>query len=234
MRRFAKIKIFALALVFVGLAAVISFAQSPDPKEETAKLEQGVYYWTGIAWQPMEPVTWSANGVKKAGKSSVWIYRHPEARIQLTGGRPLFCYKFMEVAPESPYPSSFVIARLDQKKDYRQLETPSDTGAFTFKAGSSKGRMLDITVTDVTRGVILISPKEPLLPGEYVLGGSSLAITGYDFGFHSANSRDVVEKSSLNSTSWYLGLFPDHFRKHGWCPPGAGILSRECLPSLPQ
>ena len=55
-----------------------------------------------------------------------------------------------------------------------------------FQLGLSKARTPEITVTEVTPGVILISPKEPLSPGEYVLGGASLAISGYDFGFHSA------------------------------------------------
>jgi hypothetical protein len=189
MRRFATVKIFALALVFVGLAAAISFAQSPDPKEQAAKLEPGAYYWTGVAWQPLEPLTWSANGVKKVGKLFVWTYRHPEARVQLTGRSPLFCFKFIEAAPGSPSPPSsqnIVIARLDKKKDHRELETPSEAAAFAFKAGLSKERTPEITVTDDIPGVILISPKEPLTPGEYVLGGSSLAISGYDFGFHAA------------------------------------------------
>jgi hypothetical protein len=186
MGRFAKAKIFALAMVFVGFATAISFAQSPDPKGETAKLDPGVYYWTGIGWQPMEPLTWSANGVRKEGKLSVFSYRHPKARVQITGGSPLFCYKFIEAALGSPSSQNVLIARLDQKKDHRQLETPADAGAFKFKLGLSKDRTPEITVTGVTPGVILISPKEPLASGEYVLGGSSLAITGYDFGFHSA------------------------------------------------
>lgn len=190
MRRPAKAKIFAPALIFIGLAATTLFAQSPDPKEAAATLEPGTYYWTGITWQPMEPVTWSAGGVKKTGKLSIWTYRHPEARVQLTA-RPLFCYKFIEAAaePGSTYrPSSenLVVARLDQKKDHRQLETPSDAGAFTFSAALRKERTPQLTVTSVAPGVILMSPKEPLSPGEYVLGGSSLAITGYDFGFHAA------------------------------------------------
>jgi hypothetical protein len=42
-----------------------------------------------------------------------------------------------------------------------------------------------LAVTNVAPGLILIFPKEPPSP-EYVLGDSSLAITGYDFGFHSA------------------------------------------------
>jgi hypothetical protein len=186
MGRFAKAKILASALVFVGLATAISFAQSPDPKEVAAKLDPGVYYWTGIAWQPMEPLTWSANGVKKDGKSAVFSYRHPVARVQVTGGSPLFCIKFVETAPGSPSSKSVLIARLDQKKDHRQLQTPSDAGAFKFKMGLSKDRVPEITVTNVRPGVMLISPKEPLASGEYALGSSSLAISGYDFGFHSA------------------------------------------------
>src|SRR6185295_6371815 len=161
MRRFANVKIFASALVFVGLAGA-SFAQSLDPKEEAAKLEPGAYYWTGAAWQALEPVTWSANGVKKAGKSSVWSYRRPEARIQITDGNPLFCYKVVETAGGSSDSSSsqnVVIARLDQKKDHRELETPADAGAFTLKAGLSKERTPGITVTAAATGVILISPK---------------------------------------------------------------------------
>jgi hypothetical protein len=189
MRRFVKAKIFASALVFVGLTATILLAQSHDPKEDAAKLEPGVYYWTGAAWQPMEPLAWSSNGVKKEGKSSIFSYRHPEARVQLMGESPLFCYRFIEGPGGSPYPPSsrnFVIARLDQKKDHRQLETQSVAGSFKFNAGSSKERTPEVIVTDVVSGVILISPKEPLPAGEYVLGGSSLAISGYDFGVHSA------------------------------------------------
>ena len=186
MKQFFKGDIFALALALVGLAATISFAQSPDPKEEAAKLEPGVYYWAGTAWQPMEPLTWSANGVKKEGKSSVFAYRHSKARVQITGGSPLFCYKFTEAASGSASFQNVVIARLDQKKDHRELETPSDAGAFKFKLGFTKERTPEITLTEVTPGVILISPKSPLSPGEYVLGGASLAISGYDFGFHSA------------------------------------------------
>ena len=50
---------------------VSAFAQSPDPKQEAAKLQPGAYYWTGVVWQPLEPLTWSANGVDKEGKLSL-------------------------------------------------------------------------------------------------------------------------------------------------------------------
>lgn len=188
MKRLAKLRIFAWVLVFAGFGLAIAFAQSADPKEAAAKLEPGAYYWAGTAWQPLEPLTWSANGVKKDGKSYVWSYRHPQARVQLTGRSPLFCFKSIAAPgdPNAPSSPNIVIARLEQKKDYRQLQSPSADGAFKFNAGLSKERTPEVTVTDVAPGVVLISPKEPLSPGEYILGGSSLTIAGFDFGIHSA------------------------------------------------
>jgi hypothetical protein len=189
MKRFANIRIFALVLLFVGFAAAISFAQSPDPKAEAADLRPGAYYWTGSDWQPMEPLTWSANGLKKNGKSYVWTYRGAEARVQVKITSPLFCYKLPEAGPGKAAPSGLeglVIARLGQKKDHREFETVSSAGAFAFQTASNKERTREITVRSVTPDVFLIAPNEPLSPGEYVLGGSSLAISGYDFGIHPA------------------------------------------------
>lgn len=186
-RRIAGAHIFGLACLSLVLATA-SFAQAPDPKEEAAKLQPGAYYWTGMAWHALEPLEWSANGIKKIGKSSVWIYKHPQARVQLKEATPLFCYRLPEAAPGSatqPPPLNLVIARLEAKKDRRELEIGSGKGAFAFSAGSTKQSTLEITATSVTSDVFLVSPKEPLSPGEYVIGGSSLALTGFDFGIRS-------------------------------------------------
>lgn len=189
LRRFAKTNLFALAVLVIGLAAETSFAQSvPDPKAEAVKLLPGAYYWTTMGWQAMEPLEWSANGVKRTGKSSVWIYRHSQAHVQLKETTPLFCYKLPDAVPGGPTPAflqDFIIARLDQKKDRREFSTTSGQGAFAFRPGLNKERTREIAVTGVTSDVFFITPKEPLSPGEYVMGGPSLAITGYDFGIHS-------------------------------------------------
>src|SRR5579871_917622 len=186
--RFAKSEIWALVFLCVAVSAAMSFAQTaepvaPDPKIEAAKLPPGAFYWNGMNWQALEPLEWSASGIKKSGKSSVWTYRRSQARLQLSEATPLFCYKL----PETPSANSatpplqvLVIARLDQKKDHRELAIASGTGAFAFQAGTTKVRARETTVTGVSPNVFLIAPKEPLLPGEYVIGGSSLAISGYD------------------------------------------------------
>ena len=125
MRRFARRLRFSssapLCVCLFGSDLIRPVARS---KEEAIRLDPGEYYSAGTAWQPMEPLTSSANGVKKEGKSSVFAYRHPEARVQITGGSPLFCYKFSEAASGSASFQNVVIARLDQKKDHRELETP--------------------------------------------------------------------------------------------------------------
>jgi hypothetical protein len=195
-----SMKTFASVLLLIGFATVISLAQSsaPDPKQEALNLQPGTYYWTGVAWQPMQQTNFSGSGLKKVGKlfvpgltpQMVWTFRDARAPVQLKDGNPLFCYKFVEVPPGTPFaPSSrdIVIARFDEKKDHRELQTTSGGTVFTFKSGLSKERSVELTITDISSTLSLISPKEPLKPGEYLLTGTSLAISGYDFGFHPPN-----------------------------------------------
>jgi hypothetical protein len=188
-KRFAAIKVVGLVCVFLVAAAPRLFSQSTDPAAEALKLMPGAYYWTGMNWQALEPLEWSANGIKRIGKISVWIYRHPQARVQLKEATPLFCYRLPEASPGSPTEQSLqglMIARLDQKKDRRELQITSGTAAFAFRTGSIRGRMDTTSVTSITPDLFLIAPKQPLAPGEYVIGDSSLTLTGYDFGIHSA------------------------------------------------
>jgi hypothetical protein len=184
-------------LVLIGLSAVTSFGQAPDPKDEAAKLQPGAYYWTGLVWEPMQQISMSGGGLKKAAKlfvpgltpQMVWTFRDARAPVELKEDRPLFCYKFLEVPPGTPYaPSSrnIVIARFDEKKDHRELQTSSGASMFTFKAGLGKDRTPEIVVTNISPSLAIIALKEPLPPGEYLLTDTSIAISGYDFGFHPA------------------------------------------------
>ncbi len=143
----------------------------------------------------MKQTNFSGSGLKKVGKlfvpgltpQMVWTFRDAQAPVQLKDGNPLFCYKLVEVPPGTPFaPSSrdIVIALFYEKKDHRELQTTSGSTVFTFKSGLSKERTVELTITDISSTLSLISPKEPLRPGEYLLAGTSLAISGYDFGFH--------------------------------------------------
>jgi hypothetical protein len=116
------------------LGSVRAIAQSADPKEMATKLPAGAYYWTGDSWASMQQITMSGGGAKHVAKmfvpgltpQMVWTFREPRALVQFQDGKPLFCFKFIAVVPGMPYGPSgrdIVIARFDEKKDHRELQT---------------------------------------------------------------------------------------------------------------
>lgn len=184
---------FILFLLVGGSLA--SLGQSANPSDTASKLQPGAYYWTGQEWTALQQITMSGGGAKHMGKmfvpgltpQMVWTFRDPQAPVQVHGGEPLFCFKFIAVQPGIPYAPSgrdVVIARFDEKKDHRELQTTSGGSMFTFKSGLSKDRTPDIEVTALDSNTFLVSPKNSLPPGEYLLTASSMGFSGYDFGFH--------------------------------------------------
>ena len=190
--------LFALALAFTcNVIQSPNTAPDPNPKDAAVKLQTGAYVWIGGSWKAMQQISMSGGGSKHIAKmfvpgltpQMVWTFRDSEAPIQLNDGKPLFCFKFISLPPGVPYAQSgrdIVIARFDQKKDHRELQTTSGGNMFTFKAGLSKDRLPDIVVDAVDSSTYLVSPKELLTPGEYLLSASSTGFSGYDFGFHRA------------------------------------------------
>jgi hypothetical protein len=189
------------SLFLVGLFAVTSAAQSPapnvqlDPKEAAAKLQPGTYLWNGTAWTTMEVVKMAGGGAKHMGKmlvpgltpQMVWTFRDANSPVHLENGKPTFCVKFYPFPPGLAYAPSgrdIVIARFDEKKDHRELQTTSGGNAFTFKAGLGKDRMPDIDVTSLDASTFIVTPKDSLRPGEYLISTSTMGTSGYDFGFH--------------------------------------------------
>jgi len=186
---------FVLTVAVCAIASLATVAQSPDPKAAALQLQPGAYVWTGASWSPMQQITMAGGGTKHMAKvfvpgltpQMVWTFRDSQAPVQVADGLPLFCFKFFAVMPGLPYSPSgrdLLIARFDQKKDRRELQTTSGGNLFTFKSGLSKDRMPDIDVTGLNSSTFLVSPRASLKAGEYLLTGSSMGMTGYDFGFH--------------------------------------------------
>jgi len=169
--------------------------QSSDPKAAALKLQPGAYLWTGASWSPLQHITLAGGGSKHIAKmclpgltpQMVWTFRDSRAAGQVAEEIPLFCFKFISVSPPyAPSGRDLFIARFDQKKDHRELQTTSGGNLFTFKAGLGKDRMPDIEVTGLDSSTYLVSPKLALAAGEYLLTTSLMGTTGYDFGFHTA------------------------------------------------
>jgi hypothetical protein len=184
-----------LAFSFALKAQSPAANESVNPKEAAAKLQPGTYVWNGTAWNPMQQINMAGGGLKHVGKmfvpgltpQMVWTFRDPQAPVQVRESKPLFCYKFLAAMAGIPYAPSgrdLVVARFDQKKDHRELQTTSGGNMFTFKSGLSKDRMPGIDITELDSSTFLVSPKEPLAAGEYILSASTVGISGYDFGFH--------------------------------------------------
>ena len=184
----------------VALCALSVFSQAPDPKLEAAKLQAGAYLWTGSSWQSLQRITMAGGGAKHVGKmfvpgltpQIVWTFRDARAPVQLAEGKPLLCFKFMSGLSNTPYAQSgrdLVVVRFDEKKDHRELQTSSGGNVFTFKAGLSKERTPEIELTGVDSETFLVTPKETLQPGEYLLTTSSQGTSGYDFGFHAKKQK---------------------------------------------
>src|SRR6267154_4403075 len=159
--------------------------ESVNPKESAAKLQPGAYVWNGTAWNPMQQINMAGGGLKHVGKmfvpgltpQMVWTFRDSQAPVQVVDGKPLLCFKFMPGLENTPYAPSgrdLVIIRFDEKKDHRELQTSSGGNMFTFKSGISKERMTDIESTGVGPETFIVTPKELLKPGEYLLTCSSL------------------------------------------------------------
>jgi hypothetical protein len=145
----------------------------------------------------MQLITLAGGGAKHVGKmfvpgltpQMVWTFRDAEAPVQVSDSLPRFCFKLIAMPPGIPYAPSgrdILIARFDEKKDHRELQTTSGGNMFTFKSGLSADRMPAVEITELDSSTYLVSPKEPLKNGEYLLTNSSLGTTGYDFGFHSS------------------------------------------------
>jgi len=163
---------------------------------EAVALSPGAYYWNGEKWITMQSITLAGGGAKHVGKvfvpgltpQMVWTFRDPEAPVQVSESLPRFCFKLIAMPPGMPYAPSgrdILIVRFDEKKDHRELQTTSGGNMFTFKSGLSNDRTPAIEITELDSSTYLVSPKQPLKNGEYLLTNSSLGATGYDFGFHS-------------------------------------------------
>ncbi len=193
---------FLLGLFFVlSVCEITGVAQSPapsvlpNPKDAAVRLQPGGYLWNGSSWVSMQTINMAGGGAKHMGKmflpgltpQMVWTFRDASAPVHLDNPKPVFCVKFYTVQPGMPYAPSgrdIVIARFDEKKDHRELQTTSGGNMFTFKAGLSKDRTPDIEVTPIDASTYIVTPKDALRPGEYLLSTSSMGTSGYDFGFH--------------------------------------------------
>jgi hypothetical protein len=152
--------------------------------EPSCPADYAPHYLDGSAWKPMTVVVFAGRevgvsmkeGLKNplnpnAGRTRIAMYKDPAAAITL-GASPKFCIAI----PASVNPEVLEIGTVDVKKDHRELEiTHAD------KTWMPPKRLQAVDVKRISDTVVEIIPKQPLPPGQYVLGGPP-TIGVYDFG----------------------------------------------------
>jgi hypothetical protein len=142
------------------------------------------HYLAGSEWNPMTTAVSagreSGGSFKEAlknpanpnaGYTRIAMYKDAAASITL-GTTPKFCIAL----PSNVNPEVLEIGSLTVKKDHRELEiTHSD------KTWMPPKRVQAINVKRISDTAVEITLKEPLAPGQYVLGGPP-TIGIYDFG----------------------------------------------------
>ncbi len=156
----------------------------------------GASYWDGAAWKTMimaahlggetgASITEGLKGLgrnpfnSRAGFTTILTFKNPAAALSLKSS-PKFCVS----VPPNIDPSVVMIGKIEVKKDHRELETCAGPCA-------SKGRNADdwmpakrvqpVDIKRISDNTVEITPKSPLQPGQYILGGPPL-IGYYDFG----------------------------------------------------
>jgi hypothetical protein len=175
-------------------------ASAPSPGSGDASMQcpsiYGVSYFDGSAWKTMQLAVelprqkdvsvkqgfadmaknpFSAmNGT--AGRMVINRYKDPAAPLTV-GTSPSFCVGI----PANFNPSQIMIGTVDVKKDHREVEQ----AVSTRDSWLPPGRVQQVDIKRISDTVVEITPKSPLAPGQYVLGGPPM-VGIYDFGVQAA------------------------------------------------
>ncbi len=152
----------------------------------------GPTYWDGSAWKPMTAAAHLGadrgvsfrNGLKnpfnpRAGITNIITFKNPSAALSLASS-PRFCVSM----PLNVDPTVILIGVVDVKKNHRELETcagPCASRGRTADDWMPEKRVQPVEIKRVSDSAVEITPKTPLKPGQYILGGPA-TVGFYDFG----------------------------------------------------
>jgi hypothetical protein len=190
-------------------AAAFHKGGSPDPDDPMAPHESGIYFDSGTERPRLVALESSAFAQTKSGglfksamtmgiKKMNWkaVLRVPRASRRLSGSKTATFYFYFDQKSSSlgagagaaTSPNEFVLARMEAKKDSRELIV-GQLGAFGNNMGPRSQDMIQFKVEPLAPGSYRVTPTETLKPGEYCFfptaGGSMMGLGGgrlFDFG----------------------------------------------------
>lgn len=190
----------------------------PTTTSGVQRLDAGIYLKSDEKYVPLEPTVFSGGktgGVLTSGltmgiKKAKWkaIVRSPRAGQRVQTATPEFYFYFenrgsglsgsLATMFGASSPNEFVLARMNESDDERQLIV-GEFGVFGASAGTRSKDTVPLAITRLEPGIYKVVPREPLEPGEYCFfyaaGASTFVAAGsgklFDFGVeqHSVSSR---------------------------------------------
>jgi hypothetical protein len=180
-------------------ASVATTATAAAPATSTGSMRPpcstpGPNYWDGASWKPMVMAAHQGRdqgvsikqGLKnpfnpRGGLTTIYELKNTAAALTLDA-QPSFCVMF----PATVDPTVIMIGSLDVKKDHRELETCTGPCASSAKRTSDdwmpQKHQQPVDVLRLSSTAVQITPKSPLNPGQYLIGGPGAVAGYYDFG----------------------------------------------------
>jgi hypothetical protein len=163
-------KTLALSLIFGLFLAGSAIAQSePGLYLDNVKMDRAQF--AGMASKGIAKSVF----VPGAGFSIVWDFTGSEAKTR-AGASPKFIYQLRA----NQATRDFVLVRMDQKSDHREIRVSKESGwTGDARNGFDPKKLVELRVTKTGNG-FEITPAESLPPGEYFLT-AGFSPVGYDF-----------------------------------------------------
>jgi hypothetical protein len=200
------------AMAGAGAPAAVAtgpVAPPPDPNDPLSPHPPGIYYVRknpgGRSMVLLEPTVYSggkSGGVLKHAMTSgfskmKWkaVVQGSRANLRLTESRPTFYFYFEERAGtlgSASSPNEYVLARMESKKDERELIV-GQMSAFGASTGTRSKDTISFDFQKVKPGIYKVDSRTDIEPGEYCFfyagGTQALGATGgklFDFGINPA------------------------------------------------
>jgi hypothetical protein len=107
-------------------------------------------------------------------------FKGAEAPVKIQEDKPTFLLRGNPLVGGGSI-RDVVLARLDKKKDHRDLPVTSGSTLFTVRQVLPKDHTPEISVTPVAGTVFKLAPAQPLLPGQYLITFGDGEVGGFDF-----------------------------------------------------
>ena len=164
--------------------------QNREPSIELRELPQqeGAYYQGPTGFIQLQHLLSYGKGLTQRVRTVIPTltpqglrkFKGAEAPVKIQEDKPTFLLRGNPLVGGGSI-RDVVLARLDKKKDHRDLPVTSGSTLFTVRQVLPKDHTPEISVTPVTETVFKLTPAQPLPAGQYLITFGNGEVGGFDF-----------------------------------------------------